>query len=76
MKVFVFQSQNSISKAGKPYIFQPVQIVQSPKHPDVMSRRFVATEAEVLKPGTYECEFHFRDTPTGLRPVFENFKPV
>lgn len=74
--VFVFAAQSATSKAGKPYSYQQVQIVQSPKRPDVMSRHFIADEAESLEPGKYNVDIYFRDTPTGLRPVFENFKKL
>ncbi len=74
--VFVFASQTATSKAGKPYAYQQIQIVQSPKRPDVMSRHFVNSEAEALAPGKYTVDIYFRDTPTGLRPVFENFQAL
>lgn len=71
--VFVFAAQTATSKAGKAYTFQQIQIVQSPRRPDVMSRHFVNSEADALEPGKYEADIYFRDTPTGLRPIFENF---
>lgn len=76
LTVFVFAVQSAVSKAGKPYSFHQVQIVQSPARPDVMSRHFVNNESEALEPGRYECSVYFRDTPTGLRPVFENFSKL
>lgn len=71
--VFLFAVQSAISKAGKPYFFQQVQIVQSPRRPDVMTRHFVNSEAEALEPGKYEADVYFRDSAAGLRPGFENF---
>lgn len=74
--VFLFAPQTGTSKAGKSYVYQQVQIVQSPRRPDVMTRHFANSEAEALAPGKYEVDIYFRDTPTGLRPVFENFKAL
>lgn len=76
VNLFLFAVQSATSKAGKPYFYQQAQIVQSPARPDAMSRHFINSESEALAPGRYTAEVHFRDTPTGLRPVFTNFKPA
>lgn len=72
-KVFVFAPTQAVSKAGKPYSFQPIQVIQGPHFPDAFDRLFVNQGAEPLTPGLYEADMYVRSTPTGNKPAFHNF---
>lgn len=74
--VFVYQAEDAISKAGRPYIRQSVQVIQAPKRRDVFTYHFPESKADVLEPGKYTCDMYLRDSMQGPKVAFENFEKV
>lgn len=76
VRIFVFAAESAVSKAGRPYSYQRVQLIQSPSHPDAFERHFVQEGAEPLPSGMYDAELYVASTPTGNRIRFASFSPV
>lgn len=74
--VFIYHCEGATSKAGRAYLRQRVQILQAPKRPDVFSFYFPETEADVLEPGRYTCNIEYRDSATGVKLIFDDFKKI
>lgn len=75
-KVYVFAVDSAISKAGKPYHFQPVEVDQRPVSSSYRDRHFVPSVAEALAPGEYEATIILNNGPTGCQPRFRDFVRV
>jgi hypothetical protein len=72
-KVYVFSADSALSKNGKPYHFQPVEVDQRPVAASYRDRHFISSPAEALPPGEYEATVILNNGPTGCQPRFRDF---
>ena len=73
VKVYVFAADSALSKAGKPYHFQPVEVDQRPLAASYRDRYFIGSPADALAPGEYEATVVLNNGPTGCQPRFRDF---
>lgn len=77
IRVAVYPARVAKSKkSGNDYVYQQVEIQQSPERPNAQFRRFVKSLDEALEPGVYDCRVSFYVKDYELVPSFFDFVKV
>jgi hypothetical protein len=77
IRVAVYQARTATSKkSGNEYVYQQIEIQQSPERPNAQFRRFAKSIAEALEPGLYDCKVSFYVKNYELVPSFSDFVKV
>lgn len=76
VKIYVFAADSAISKNGKPYHFQPVEVDQRPVAASYRDRHFISSLADAMPPGEYFATVVLNNGPTGCQPRFREFEAV
>lgn len=75
IRVAVYQARTAKSaKTGNDYIYQQVELQQSPERPNAQFRRFYKTMDDALAPGLYDARVAFYLKDNVLTPTFFDFK--
>lgn len=75
IRVAVYQARTAKSaKTGNDYIYQQVEIQQSPERPNAQFRRFYKSMDDALEPGLYDAKVAFYIKDNQLTPTFFEFK--
>ncbi len=74
VRVAVYQARVAKSaKTGNDYVYQQVEIQQSPERPNAQFRRFAKSIDEALTPGLYDCRVSFYVKDFALVPSFNDY---
>ena len=76
VKVFVLQAEKAVSKAGREYVRQPLEIVQTPKAFNARTLHFPGSVESAPAPGFYLATPVFEESREGLRVKFDDFEPT
>lgn len=76
VKVFLLKAEKAVSKAGREYVRQPLEIIQTPVAFNARTLHFPASVEAALEPGFYLATPIFEDSREGLRVRFDGFEPV